>query len=134
METTGLLRPENDVHLWAPHFVFLPRINRELFRFLRQWNNHGIRAQGHSSPLQLFVSAALHLCLSDLTLPREFFNQPDYVTVNNDLSTVSYAPEVGQSSLNGSLTPENVVNVQRNLLAVPSRLLIILPCARVAIP
>jgi hypothetical protein len=36
---------------------------------------------------------------------------PRLATANNDLSTVSHAPEVRQSSLNGSLTVENVVNV-----------------------
>ena len=36
MEAMGILEPDNEVHIWVLHFVFLPRINRALEVFVQQ--------------------------------------------------------------------------------------------------
>jgi len=43
MERQLLLDPENEVHLFALHYVFIPRINNALTLFTDQWNKHSIR-------------------------------------------------------------------------------------------
>ena len=37
----------DEVHLWALHYVYLPRINASLDEFKSQWNHHGLRTTGH---------------------------------------------------------------------------------------
>ena len=37
MESSGVLDPTNEIHLFALHFVFVPRINRNLMLF---WEGH----------------------------------------------------------------------------------------------
>ena len=44
----------DEVHLFAPQYVFLPRINVSLAEFQRQWNHHGMRTTNHQSQLALW--------------------------------------------------------------------------------
>ena len=74
MESEKLLEMENPVHLWALHYIFLPRINSDLSLFQDQWNNHGLRSEGHMSPNQLFVSRALELFGSERTAVKDLFD------------------------------------------------------------
>ena len=59
MEHHGILDHLNEYHLWALHYVFIPRINRACGEFVNSWNNHSIRTVGHKSPQQLFTAGAL---------------------------------------------------------------------------
>lgn len=61
LESEGIIDPANELDIWALHYVYLPRINRDLGVFCRYWNNHGLRTEGFSSPVQLFVRACLQL-------------------------------------------------------------------------
>lgn len=45
LEQNDLLDPINEEHLFALHYVFLPRINRALKHFVGAWNNHGVRTE-----------------------------------------------------------------------------------------
>ncbi|XP_052321351.1 UV excision repair protein RAD23 homolog [Oncorhynchus keta] len=63
----------NEVYLWALHFVFLPRVNRDLTVFASQWNRHGLRTAQRQSPLQLFVSGSLAMQRANLTAVRDLF-------------------------------------------------------------
>ena len=51
METSGLLDPVNEMHLFSLHLVYLQEINKSLVEFSRQWNYHGLSTEGGSSPL-----------------------------------------------------------------------------------
>ncbi|KAI4890784.1 hypothetical protein NFI96_028571, partial [Prochilodus magdalenae] len=53
LESQGVVNIDNEMHLWAIHYVYLPRINRDAF--VRQWNNHGLRTERHQSPMPIFV-------------------------------------------------------------------------------
>ncbi|XP_032366181.1 uncharacterized protein LOC116684911 [Etheostoma spectabile] len=55
LESDGVVDIDNEMHLWALHYVYLPRLNRDIVAFVQQWNNHGLRTERHQSPLQLFV-------------------------------------------------------------------------------
>ncbi|XP_062578090.1 uncharacterized protein LOC134239978 [Saccostrea cucullata] len=74
MESEHLFEIGNAIHLWALHFVFLPRINADLSLFQSQWNHHGLRSEGHMSPQQLFVSRALELFGTERTAVKDLFD------------------------------------------------------------
>lgn len=56
MEDNCLLDVDNEVHMFALHYIFLPRINRSLDQFRSAWNNHGISTERNMSPVQLWIS------------------------------------------------------------------------------
>ena len=58
MEECGMLDPSNEVHLFALHFVYLPRINRNLEVFAQGHNRAPIYTERGKSPLQLWISGA----------------------------------------------------------------------------
>ena len=59
MEHHGLLNSLNEYHLWALHYIYLPRISRSLNEFTNSWNNYAMRTANHKSPLQLFTAGLL---------------------------------------------------------------------------
>ena len=67
MEHHGILDPLNEVHIFALHYVYIPRINHALRVFKEGWNEHSIRTANYHSPKQLFVSGCLRLQMSGLT-------------------------------------------------------------------
>ncbi|CAI5687745.1 unnamed protein product [Oreochromis niloticus] len=44
LEEEGIIDIDNEIHFWALHYIYLPRINRDLKDFTQQWNNHGLLA------------------------------------------------------------------------------------------
>ena len=66
METYNLLDCLVDVHLFALHYIFIPRINRALGEFIRQYNNHPLRTEHNMTPLQLYLASPTSV---DLMLP-----------------------------------------------------------------
>ena len=40
MEECGILMSTNEMHLFALHYVFIPRLNLQLSSFVEGWNNH----------------------------------------------------------------------------------------------
>ena len=61
LEEQGLLNPLNDMHLFALHYIYIPRINHSLQCFQDGWNHHGIRTARHLSPKQLYLQGILRL-------------------------------------------------------------------------
>ena len=59
LEDNGLLDPLNELHLFALHYTFMPRINDCLQEFKRQWENHPLSSEGNRSPLQLYTAGML---------------------------------------------------------------------------
>ena len=55
MEANGILDPDNELHIFCLHSVFLPRINHCMNCFVDMWNNHKMRTAANRTPLQLFV-------------------------------------------------------------------------------
>ena len=56
LEQHHLLDPINELHLFALHYIFLPRINRTLDEMVRSWNNHPMSTERNRSPRQLWHS------------------------------------------------------------------------------
>ena len=53
-------------HLFALHYVYLPRINRSLKQFNEAWNCHGLPTERGKTPNQLFTAGLLRLRYSGL--------------------------------------------------------------------
>ena len=58
LEHHGLLDPINELHLWALHYVFIPRINRSLQEFLHEWNKPQV-----TTAAQVLCSSKTHKLL-----------------------------------------------------------------------
>uniref|UniRef100_A0AAZ3S787 Integrase core domain-containing protein n=1 Tax=Oncorhynchus tshawytscha TaxID=74940 RepID=A0AAZ3S787_ONCTS len=86
LETEQIIDINNEVHLWALHFVFLPQVNRDLAVFASQWNHHGLRTEQRQSPLQLFVSGSLAIQRANLTAVRDLFT-PNSTTISSQATT-----------------------------------------------
>lgn len=67
LEECNLLDPLNDRHIYALHYVYMPRVNKALNSFKEAWNNHGLRTECNLSPCQRFVGGSLQLQQSGLT-------------------------------------------------------------------
>ena len=59
MEEHGYLDTLNELHLYALHFVFLPRICQSLLMFKKGWNSHKVRTTG-KSPHQMFTTSRIY--------------------------------------------------------------------------
>ena len=46
---------DEEGHMFALHFVFLPGLQRDLKFFRNAHNNHGIRTENYQTPLQLWM-------------------------------------------------------------------------------
>uniref|UniRef100_A0A3B1JIP5 Integrase core domain-containing protein n=1 Tax=Astyanax mexicanus TaxID=7994 RepID=A0A3B1JIP5_ASTMX len=98
LETEGILNLDNEMHLWALHYVYLPRINRDLSAFASQWNNHGLRTERHQSPLQIFVRGCLEQQSRPSTAMQDIFE---------DLATTTSA--VREASLTEDVPDDGIV-------------------------
>ena len=76
MERCGILDPCNEMYLFALHYVFLPRINRNLRAFHEAHTRAPISTEGNSSPEQLWVSGMLRMANSHHTIGQEFRDPP----------------------------------------------------------
>ncbi|XP_030219380.1 uncharacterized protein LOC115548716 isoform X2 [Gadus morhua] len=54
LQDQGTLNPDNEVHLFALHRIFLPLIQQSLDSFRDAWNFHGLRTERNQSPQQLW--------------------------------------------------------------------------------
>jgi len=55
MEDSNILDVENPYHMYALHYVYLPRINQQLQQFMSAWNHHPLSTEGNKTPAQLMV-------------------------------------------------------------------------------
>lgn len=59
LEDNQLLDPLNELHLFALHYTYIPRINKCLQEFKSQWENHPLSSERNRTPLQLFTSGVI---------------------------------------------------------------------------
>ena len=59
MERQCILSADNQCDLFCLHFVFIPRINHNLFVFMHAWNNHPLSTEHNRSQLQLFAGGSI---------------------------------------------------------------------------
>ena len=55
LEELQELSVDDEVHLFCLHYVFLPKINISLRRFMQAWNSHPMQSENGLSPEQLWL-------------------------------------------------------------------------------
>lgn len=75
MEDAGLLDIENEIQLFALHFVYLPRVNNQLNQFVESWNSHPLTSSNCFSPCQLWVRGMIENINSGHTATEGFFSE-----------------------------------------------------------
>eukprot|EP00118_Oscarella_pearsei_P019981 m.215171 g.215171 ORF g.215171 m.215171 type:complete len:494 (+) comp39827_c0_seq1:250-1731(+) len=77
LETNGLLDINNEKHLACLHYVFIPRLNRDLQVFKDMWNSHPLSSERNRTPNQLWIEG-MH-CRSDSgsVVTEELFHMTD---------------------------------------------------------
>ena len=60
LEHQNHLDPDNDVHRYALHYVYFPRINHSLKVFRECWNHHSVQTENNVSPHQMFTAGSLN--------------------------------------------------------------------------
>ena len=76
MESCGILEPANELHLFALHYVFLPRINRNLQMFQEAYNRSPLGTERGCSATQLWIRGILAMAHSQRRVALEF-NHPE---------------------------------------------------------
>ncbi|XP_072019067.1 uncharacterized protein [Amphiura filiformis] len=79
-ETRGILDPDNELHIFCLHKIYLPRINYLLNSFVDMWNNHRLRTEGNRTPLQLFFTG---LFANPSHLSVEYFEHLDEACIDD---------------------------------------------------
>ena len=74
LESIEMLDPNNEIDLYALHYVFLPRLNKSLDTFVMQWNNHPLSSEHGHTPLQVWTQGFYNFALSDRTTVREMLD------------------------------------------------------------
>ena len=70
LEAEFLLHPLNEMHLFALHYIYLPRINKALAKFTQDRNFHPLSSANNQSPRQLWHSSITRLSIVDPTSPE----------------------------------------------------------------
>lgn len=82
LEECGILESGNSLHLFALHYVFIPRINHHLDTWKGGYIRHQIRTAGHRTPMQLYILGLLGLRGSSRTIAREVYSNKCRQTSN----------------------------------------------------
>ncbi|VDI11766.1 Hypothetical predicted protein [Mytilus galloprovincialis] len=75
LEQCRIVNLENEIHMWALHFVYQPRIQRSLNSFVEMWNSHKLSSERGKTPDQLFVQGALSLFRHDTPAINDIFGE-----------------------------------------------------------
>ena len=67
LEGNNLLDPLDEEHIFALHYIYLPRINQSIKQFSQQWNAHPIRTESNLSPHQLWTQGCYQFAASQNT-------------------------------------------------------------------
>ena len=61
IENCGVLDPDNNVHIFVLHYVFIPRINQCLNQFVQSWNAHVLSGTAGRTPMQMWIQGQLSM-------------------------------------------------------------------------
>ena len=73
LESVRVLDPNNDLHLFCLHTVYIPRINRHLQAWKNAWVKHPIRSEHNFTPEQLWTHGLQRIAGSDNNIAKEVF-------------------------------------------------------------
>lgn len=116
LENQLSLDPLNELHLFALHYVYLPRINRSLEMFQEAWNHHGLRTVHNSSPSQLYTAGILRLQQSNMHALDFFENIDNMYGIDEDFP---WSPDaegtVNVAETRVNVTPETSALLQAQI-------------------
>ena len=73
MEDLQILDPVNELHLFCLHYIFIPRINRQLDEWKEAWLLHSVSSENGATPFQLWTSGLLQFADCRGLLGSELF-------------------------------------------------------------
>ena len=73
LEEQEYLNPVNEIHLYCFHYVFIPRINQHIQKFVNGWDNHPISSERNLTPNQLWI-----MCLHRAQTQTDIFEPDNY--------------------------------------------------------
>ena len=86
LEEINILDPDNDIHLFCLHYIFIPRINRHLEMWKAAWIRHPIRSEHNKTPEQLYTCGLQSIAYSNSHIAEETFEALDEVRNVSDFA------------------------------------------------
>lgn len=111
LESLDLLDPLNEIHLFALHYVFEPRINKAILIFVSQWNNHPLSTESNLSPYQVWVQGFYEFANSNRRTVRDLVN-PNTLD-NNTYGVDDEGPLPEVQTGNNVVVPESEIVLTR---------------------
>ena len=99
----------NEVDLYCLHYVFLPRINRNLAEFKESWNNHALSSEGNKTPYQLFFEG-LHHALNHSDYSLGLTDEAANLDVSELTGDHVHVPRISFVPCSGLLLNMSVIN------------------------
>ena len=84
LENMMILNPDIPSHLFALHYVFLPRLNWAITEFVLAYNNHRVRTMNNRTPKQMYFSGLISGYNSNYLHVREILNSTNPVVDWNE--------------------------------------------------
>ena len=82
-----MLNPSDDICLFYPHYVFIPRINQTLNAWKEAWISHPMSSVNCKTPLQLFYTGLLKFnSSSNNCIAQEMFEDLSIVSTSRIVS------------------------------------------------
>ena len=116
MEEAGILDRNSDLHMFALHFIFLPRINRAIDSFTAAWNQHPIRTERNWTPMRIWSNGMIDQRNRDLNAVADV---AESAISNDDLQWYGYDPQAPLPSDDGLSS----VNVEDVAVHIPEEVL-----------
>ena len=111
MESHDILDPNDEVHLFALQYVYIPRVNRTLDYFSVQWNNHPMSTEGNRSPLQTWTAGFYKFAESNYTVVKDVLDLEATNFVHNGIDDDGPRPQIETS--NNIVVPRSTIQLSR---------------------
>ena len=82
MESVNLLDPNDEVHIFCLHYVFIARINRQLSYWKNSWIKHPMRSEHNLTPQQLWTAGLQRIAGSRSIIAKEVFEDFNDVSIH----------------------------------------------------
>ena len=112
LECQQLFDPVNDIHLYALHYVYLPRIGHALDILREGWNIHSTRTDNNINTHQLYAIGTLTMHSYALIAP-DFLNEVDETYGIDDEDDVEAEASVEAETVT---VPESVLTISEAVL------------------
>jgi len=81
LEEIHLLDPNDDIHMYCLHHVFIPRINNHLNTWRMAWVKHPMQSECNLTPEKLWITGLHRIATSGNIIANEMFEYLDEVSV-----------------------------------------------------